>query len=122
MIRLLHRSGALTILNVAGEWCAKLTKLGETMASFPISPRYAKMLALSCQYDLMQYVVCIVAALSVQEVMLQANGDQKWPAFHRNWAGRGNSLLLGTFSHTVKITCEYEICYERDFQVILWYC
>ncbi|KAL0267172.1 UNVERIFIED_CONTAM: hypothetical protein PYX00_009520 [Menopon gallinae] len=87
--------GALEDNPSKGEWCAKLTKLGETMATFPISPRYAKMLALSCQYDLMQYVVCIVAALSVQEVLLQAGGDQKWPLFHRNWAGKGNSLLLG---------------------------
>lgn len=46
----------------------RLTPLGKAMASFPVAPRYGKMLALGHQHNLLQYVVTIVAALSVQEV------------------------------------------------------
>lgn len=58
------------------------------------------MLALSHQYDLLQYTVCMVAALSVQEVLMEAfdmDGDSrnKWLQMRRFWAGTGNSLLLG---------------------------
>jgi ATP-dependent RNA helicase DHX37/DHR1 len=43
----------------------KLTELGETLANFPVSPRYAKMLALSNQGNCLPYMVAIVAILSV---------------------------------------------------------
>lgn len=39
-----------------------------TMASFPVSPRYAKMLVLSRAYKVLPYVIALVAALSVEEV------------------------------------------------------
>lgn len=73
----------------------KLTKLGETMSIFPVTPRYSKMLALSNQHDLLQYVLCIVAALSVPEVLIENEGDKRWKAMRRAWAGVGNSFLLG---------------------------
>lgn len=77
------------------EWSSKLSKLGETMSTFPVSPRFAKMLALSYQHNLLQYTVCIVAALSVAEIFLNDQGENKWYQCHRSWAGVGNSLLLG---------------------------
>lgn len=49
----------------------KITPLGKVMACFPVSPRYAKMLALGHQHDLLSYVVAIVAGLSVQEVFVE---------------------------------------------------
>lgn len=81
-------------------YSAKVTPLGRSIAAFPVAPRYGKMLALSHQYDLLQYTVCMVAALSVQEVLMEAfdmNGDSrnKWLQMRRFWAGTGNSLLLG---------------------------
>lgn len=49
----------------------KATPLGKVIAKFPVLPRFGKMLALSHQYDLLPYTICLVAALSVQEVLLE---------------------------------------------------
>jgi len=48
-----------------------ITELGRTMSRFPIAPRYAKMLTLGHQHNLLPYVVTMVAALSVQEVFVE---------------------------------------------------
>lgn len=45
-----------------------ITPLGKAMASFPVSPRYAKMLALGKQQDCLQYVIAVVAAMTVREL------------------------------------------------------
>ncbi|KAF3423576.1 hypothetical protein E2986_06215 [Frieseomelitta varia] len=79
---------------------AKVTPLGRSIAAFPVAPRYGKMLALSHQHNLLEYTVCMVAALSVQEVLLEAfemdgNSRNKWLRMRRFWAGTGNNLLLG---------------------------
>nr|XP_031830340.1 probable ATP-dependent RNA helicase kurz [Nomia melanderi] len=83
-----------------GSYSAKVTPLGHSIAAFPVAPRYGKMLALSHQHSLLQYTVCMVAALSVQEVLVEAFGSDrttksKWLQMRRHWAGAGNSLLLG---------------------------
>ena len=41
------------------------------MSRFPIAPRYAKMLTLGHQHNLLPYVVTMVAALSVQELFVE---------------------------------------------------
>jgi len=48
------------------------------MVRFPIAPRYAKMLALGHQHNLLPYVVTMVAALSVPELFIDAfaTGDK----------------------------------------------
>ncbi|XP_008191976.1 probable ATP-dependent RNA helicase kurz [Tribolium castaneum] len=71
---------------------SQVTPLGRAIAKFPVLPRFGKMLALSHQQDLLPYTICMVAALSVQEVLLD---DAKWAALRRQWAATGNSLLLG---------------------------
>lgn len=63
------------------------------MAAFPVAPRFAKMLCLSQQHNLLPYTVAIVAALSVQEFLLMSNDN--FSKIWRTWAGTGNSLLLG---------------------------
>lgn len=45
-----------------------ITPLGRLMAHFPLLPRYAKLLSLGGQSGCMQYVIALVAALSVREV------------------------------------------------------
>lgn len=45
-----------------------MTSLGRAISGYPVLPRYGKMLALSHQHNLFEYMICIVAALSVQEV------------------------------------------------------
>ncbi|EEC14099.1 ATP-dependent RNA helicase, putative, partial [Ixodes scapularis] len=59
---------APSLVSHAGEWSSKVTPLGRAMSCFPVSPRYAKMLALSQQHGLLPYVVAVVAAMTVQEV------------------------------------------------------
>ena len=51
---------------------SRITSLGRAMASFPVSPRYAKMLSLGHQHNLLPYVVAIVSALSVQELFAES--------------------------------------------------
>jgi len=55
-----------------------ITPLGRAMVRFPIAPRYAKMLALGHQHNLLPYVVTMVAALSVPELFIDAfaTGDK----------------------------------------------
>lgn len=84
----------------------KATELGKYITRFPVLPRYGKMMALSHQHNLQAYTISIVAALSVQEVLLETpisfvSPDklkalrQRWFATRKQWAGLGNSLLLG---------------------------
>lgn len=82
----------------------KITTLGEAISAFPVAPRFGKMLALSHQKNLLPYTVCMVAALSVQEVLIEVTNQDdneqivkksKWTTKRKAWAGSGNSLLLG---------------------------
>lgn len=77
------------------EWAARITPLGQSMAAFPVAPRFAKMLALSHQHGLLPYTICMVAALAVPEVLLDVSGNKSLMQARRVWAGTGNSLLLG---------------------------
>lgn len=60
-----------------------ITSLGEVMASFPVSPRYAKMLTLAQSYHVVPYAIALVAALSVDEIFVDniqpadAEGDKE---------------------------------------------
>lgn len=45
-----------------------ITALGRTMSTFPVAPRYAKMLALSQQHGCLPYTIAIVAAMTVREL------------------------------------------------------
>ena len=71
------------------------------MAAYPLAPRYSKILLLSQQHDLMPLSIALVAALSVQELMLDQPADasgethRKWLGQRRSWAGTGHCLLLG---------------------------
>lgn len=93
----------LKILSALGnQEIAKITRLGNSIAAFPVAPRFGKMLALSHQQNLLEYTICMVAALSVQEVLQEVplagesnEKDSKWRAKRRAWAGSGNSLQLG---------------------------
>lgn len=97
--------GALeAVTSSKSEEVTKVTPLGSAISAFPVAPRFGKMLALSHQQSLLPYTVCIVAALSVQEVLVevQTTEDQvivkqklDWYRKRKEWAGKGNSLLLG---------------------------
>lgn len=59
-----------------------ITPLGKAMASFPVSPRYAKMLALGKQQDCLPYVIAVVAAMTVRELFENLDRyGHLWPDF-----------------------------------------
>ena len=47
----------------------RITTLGRAMARYPVDPRYAKMLSLSRHYNCHPFVVAIIAALSVKDLV-----------------------------------------------------
>ncbi|CAL8127028.1 unnamed protein product [Orchesella dallaii] len=81
---------------------SRITDLGKTMAHFPLSPRFSKMLALSFHHSVVEYAVALVAGLTIQEVFLDVSLDESckglkssWAKLRRQWAGAGSQLLLG---------------------------
>ncbi|KAJ3219267.1 ATP-dependent RNA helicase dhx37 [Dinochytrium kinnereticum] len=69
--RLLMHLGALT----RGEngQPSKITELGNLLASYPISPRYAKMLVIASSQSkrILEYLIAIVAGLTVGEILVK---------------------------------------------------
>ncbi|KIJ54659.1 hypothetical protein M422DRAFT_73568 [Sphaerobolus stellatus SS14] len=51
-----------------------ITNLGKTMALFPLSPRFSKMLVSGKQHGCLPYVIAIVSALSVGDPFLREEG------------------------------------------------
>lgn len=97
--------GALeSVSNSKEDDLTRITALGKAISVFPVAPRFGKMLALSHQHNLLPYTACLVAALSVQEVLIEVTTQDedeqvlkksKWTTRRKQWAGEGNSLLLG---------------------------
>jgi ATP-dependent RNA helicase DHX37/DHR1 len=61
------------------EQVTTITKLGKTMANFPINPRYSKIICLATQQtntnikNIISYIVCLISGLSVPELFI--DGD-----------------------------------------------
>ncbi|KAG7191742.1 putative ATP-dependent RNA helicase DHR1 [Scheffersomyces spartinae] len=47
-----------------------VTELGKSMAMFPLSPRFAKVLIIGNQFGCLPYIICLMSALSVGELFL----------------------------------------------------
>ena len=80
------------------------------MAQFPVAPRYAKMLALGAQKGCLPYVLALVSALSVQQLLVEmcagggggegeGEGEEdgkalaRWARVRRTWAGKVSGLV-----------------------------
>lgn len=103
-----------------------ITALGRTMSTFPVAPRYAKMLALSQQHGCLPYTIAIVAAMTVRELfeeldrpaaseeeLAELKGRRARVAqMKRTWAGQGASLKLGDLMVLLGAVgaCEYAGC------------
>ncbi|XP_009180297.2 probable ATP-dependent RNA helicase DHX37 isoform X2 [Papio anubis] len=103
-----------------------ITALGRTMATFPVAPRYAKMLALSRQHGCLPYAITIVASMTVRELfeeldrpaasdeeLARLKSKRAWVAqMKRTWAGQGASLKLGDLMVLLGAVgaCEYAGC------------
>jgi ATP-dependent RNA helicase DHX37/DHR1 len=73
---LLHL-GALSPPGIASQSSltgGQITPLGKTMALFPLSPRFSRMLVNGQQHGCLPYVIAIVAALSVGDPFLHDEG------------------------------------------------
>ncbi|KAM6930543.1 putative ATP-dependent RNA helicase DHX37 [Xenentodon cancila] len=102
------RTGSIKEIQRARLSCP-ITPLGRAMASFPVAPRYAKMLSLGKQQDCLPYVIAAVAAMTVRELFEDldrpahsedenaklAQHRARLTQMRRLWAGQGGSLLLG---------------------------
>ncbi|XP_066466100.1 probable ATP-dependent RNA helicase DHX37 [Tiliqua scincoides] len=119
------KSGRLKKLQEAKLSCP-ISPLGATMASFPVAPRYAKMLALSKQHDCLPYIITLVSALTVRELFEEferpavseeeqekLKGKRARVAqMRRIWAGQGPSQKLGDLMVMLGAVgaCEYAGC------------
>jgi len=88
------------------KFCSSVTPLGRCISSFPLAPRFGKMLALAHQHNLLPLALTLVSALTVQEVLVERslpgdveNEDKKLPGqlkrVRKEWAGTGDCLKLG---------------------------
>ncbi|KAM6943725.1 putative ATP-dependent RNA helicase DHX37 isoform 1-T1 [Lycodopsis pacificus] len=102
------RTGSVKEMERARLSCP-ISPLGRAMASFPVAPRYAKMLALGKQQDCLPYVIAVVAAMTVRELFEDLDRPDRsedesskltqrrarLTQMRRLWAGQGAPLLLG---------------------------
>ncbi|CAL1545913.1 unnamed protein product [Lymnaea stagnalis] len=117
--------GSMRLKDLKKGGCCMISDLGMVMASFPVSPRYAKMLILARTYKVLPYVIALVAALSVDELFVDAiqpsdlddDCSNKLSIFRRrhgrrSWQGLGNALLLGDMMVLLRAVgaCEAEGC------------
>ncbi|KAF7991807.1 hypothetical protein HCN44_010608 [Aphidius gifuensis] len=108
----------LPIAHKRENYNSKVTQLGKSISVFPVTPRYGKMLSISHQYNLIGYTICMVSALSVQELLIEGLGIDgkskiKWLKTRRMWAGNGNSLLLGDPMVLIKAIGAAEYEYQK---------
>ena len=65
--------------------------LGATISSFPVSPRFGRILSLSSQRGLLNYAIALVAACTVRE-MINHNND-KIKALKQLWTDSAKVIL-----------------------------
>lgn len=68
---LLRHLGALSLPGSTGG--GAITDLGRQMSQYPVSPRFAKMLAIGNQHGCLPYVIAIVAGMSVGDPFIHEN-------------------------------------------------
>nr|XP_032824376.1 probable ATP-dependent RNA helicase DHX37 [Petromyzon marinus]XP_032824377.1 probable ATP-dependent RNA helicase DHX37 [Petromyzon marinus]XP_032824378.1 probable ATP-dependent RNA helicase DHX37 [Petromyzon marinus]XP_032824379.1 probable ATP-dependent RNA helicase DHX37 [Petromyzon marinus]XP_032824380.1 probable ATP-dependent RNA helicase DHX37 [Petromyzon marinus] len=96
----------------------RITPLGRVMATLPVAPRFAKLLALSPQHGLAEYAITLVAGLTVREMFVTREADAEGGArpcsahTRRVWAGHGQSLQLGDLMVMLSAVgaCEFAGC------------
>ncbi|KAL4898577.1 P-loop containing nucleoside triphosphate hydrolase protein [Aspergillus ambiguus] len=71
--RLLKNLGALTS-------AGKITPIGQRLSTYPLSPRFGKMLHIGHQHGCMPYVIALVAALAVGDLFVPENQIDPTPA------------------------------------------
>ncbi|XP_010140557.1 PREDICTED: probable ATP-dependent RNA helicase DHX37, partial [Buceros rhinoceros silvestris] len=114
---------------LAAKLSCPISPLGRIMATFPVAPRYAKMLALSRQHDCLPYTITIVSAMTVRELFEEfdrpAVSEEEtaklkgWKGrllqMQRIWAGQGPMQKLGDLMVMLGAVgaCEYAGCTRK---------
>ncbi|GES62889.1 DEAH-box RNA helicase [Aspergillus terreus] len=78
--KLLKNLGALT-------YDGKITPIGQRLSTYPLSPRFGKMLHIGHQHGCMPYVIALVAALAVGDLFVPENQIDPTPAPAKNGDG-----------------------------------
>ncbi|KFP56201.1 putative ATP-dependent RNA helicase DHX37, partial [Cariama cristata] len=114
---------------LAAKLSCPISPLGRIMATFPVAPRYAKMLALSRQHDCLPYTITIVSAMTVRELFEEFDSPAvseeetaklkgrkaRLLQMQRIWAGQGPMQKLGDLMVMLGAVgaCEYAGCTRK---------
>ncbi|KAK2522757.1 hypothetical protein Q9233_010116 [Columba guinea] len=114
---------------LAAKLSCPISPLGRIMATFPVAPRYAKMLALSRQHDCLPYTITIVSAMTVRELFEEfdrpAVSEEETARLkgkkarllqmQKIWAGQGPMQKLGDLMVMLGAVgaCEYAGCTRK---------
>uniref|UniRef100_A0A8C9N8D9 RNA helicase n=1 Tax=Serinus canaria TaxID=9135 RepID=A0A8C9N8D9_SERCA len=114
---------------LAAKLSCPISPLGRVMATFPVAPRYAKMLALSRQHQCLPYTITIVSAMTVRELFEELDrpaGSEEEAAqlkgrrarflqMQKVWAGQGPMQKLGDLMVMLGAVgaCEYSGCTQE---------
>ncbi|NXK32609.1 DHX37 helicase, partial [Piprites chloris] len=114
---------------LAAKLSCPISPLGRIMATFPVAPRYAKMLALSRQHDCLPYTITIVSAMTVRELFeefdrpavseeetAQLKGKRvRFLQMQKIWAGQGQMQKLGDLMVLLGAVgaCEFAGCTRK---------
>ncbi|XP_062487606.1 probable ATP-dependent RNA helicase DHX37 [Pezoporus occidentalis] len=114
---------------LAAKLSCPVSPLGRIMATFPVAPRYAKMLALSRQQDCLPYTITIVSAMTVRELFEELDRPAvseeeaaklkgkkaRFLQMQRIWAGQGPMQKLGDLMVMLGAVgaCEYAGCTRK---------
>ncbi|NXU58755.1 DHX37 helicase, partial [Turnix velox] len=114
-----------------------ISPLGRVMATFPVAPRYGKMLALSRQQDCLPYTITIVSAVTVRELFEEFNRPAvseedaaklkgkkaRLLQMQKIWAGQGEMkklgdlmVMLGAVGACEYAGCTYKFCEENGLR------
>lgn len=66
----------LVLLGALNKTSKKITKLGRLMSTYPVSPRYAKMLCVARRYNVLPHIIAVVASLTVRDVLLTGRASE----------------------------------------------
>ncbi|KFO03858.1 putative ATP-dependent RNA helicase DHX37, partial [Balearica regulorum gibbericeps] len=114
---------------LAAKLSCPISPLGRIMATFPVAPRYAKMLALSRQHNCLPYTITIVSAMTVRELFEEFDSPAvseeetaklkgrkaRLLQMQRIWAGQGPMQKLGDLMVMLGAVgaCEYAGCTRK---------
>ncbi|XP_074015677.1 probable ATP-dependent RNA helicase DHX37 [Numenius arquata] len=114
---------------LAAKLSCPISPLGRIMATFPVAPRYGKMLALSRQHDCLPYTITIVSAMTVRELFEEfdrpAISEEETAKLkgkkarllqmQKLWAGQGPMQKLGDLMVMLGAVgaCEYAGCTRK---------